>query len=84
MPMRQITRILLVTAALFGCSNCASGPQAQDPFDVALGMAAAAMMAEQAPSDATMRAFTEAIKPPTVIQQTVVQQPVQPQQGGGQ
>lgn len=24
MPMRQITRILLVTAALFGCSNCAN------------------------------------------------------------
>ena len=72
-------------ACLF-LSGCQSGPQAQDPFDVALGMMSMSMMTEQAPSDATMQSFARAITPPVqpqpVINQTIVQEV--PKQGGGQ
>lgn len=75
---------LLAMASLCLIPSCTTGPTAPDPFDVAIGMAAASMMTEQAPSDATMQAFAEAIKPPTVIQQTVVQEAPKSQPGGGQ
>lgn len=64
-------------------SGCQSVPQAQDPFDVALGMMSMSLMTEQAPSDATMQSFARAITPPQpVINQTLVQEA--PKQGGVQ
>jgi hypothetical protein len=60
-------------ASLLLCASCASSPQGPDPFDVAIGMAAASMMTDS--PEATAQAFAQAIKQPTVIQQTVVQEP---------
>jgi hypothetical protein len=61
--------------------SCGTTPQAQDPFDVALGMATLGIMQDVAPSDATMQSFSRAVAPP-VVQQTIVQETVK--QGGGQ
>lgn len=64
--------------------SCSTAPKAQDPFDVALGMAALGIIQEATPTDATMEAFSKAVAPPTVIQQTVVQEAPKTQPGGGQ
>lgn len=71
-----------MVACLFLFPSCQSGPQ--DPFDVALGMAALGIMNDQAPSDSTMQSFAKAVTPPAapVINQTIVQEV--PKQGGGQ
>lgn len=77
------TRLLLVPLAflLSGCAGTA--PQVQDPFDVALGIASLNIMNPDSSSNAGMDAFKAAMQPPTVIQQTVVQE-VKPAQGGPQ
>jgi hypothetical protein len=85
--MRVTTKLCTLgalLASLLFCASCASTPQGPDPFDVAIGMAAASIMTDKPASDATMRAFAEAVKAPTIIQQTVVQEPAKLQQGGGQ
>lgn len=81
--MSKTTRLIFGLATLIGCTSCSTNPQAQDPFDVALGMAALGIMQEQTPSDATMEAFSKAVAPP-VVQQTIVQEAPKTQQGGGQ
>jgi hypothetical protein len=74
-------RLLSLLLAL-GLTGCAATNQGQDPFDVALGMAAAQIMSpEGTDPDLVNRAFAAAIAPP-VVNQTIVQQA--PKQGGGQ
>lgn len=63
--------------------SCSTAPKAQDPFDVALGMAALGIIQEATPTDATMEAFSKAVAPPTV-HQTIVQEAPKSQPGGGQ
>jgi hypothetical protein len=84
-PTMKLNHLLLGTLVMasFALSGCQSSQQAQDPFDVALGMMSMSMMTETAPSDATMQSFARAITPPQpVINQTIVQEV--PKQGGGQ
>lgn len=76
-------RLLPLLIAL-GFTGCASTNQGNDPFDVALGMAAAQIMApEGTDPDLINRAFATAIAPP-VVNQTIVQQAPKTQPGGGQ
>jgi hypothetical protein len=78
-----LQRGALFAVPLLLCTSCQSGPQAQDPFDVALGMMSMSMMTEQAPSDATMEAFAKAVTP-SVVQQTIVHEAPKSQPGGAQ
>lgn len=66
--------VLLLPAIALSLSGCATTPQAQDPFDVALGMAALGIMNNQPPSDATMQSFSRAVTPPVVQTTTIVQE----------
>ncbi len=78
-------RYLFSLLAPFLLIGCATKSHGNDPFDVALGMAAAQIMADEtANPDALMKAYSAAVAQPTVIQQTVVQEAPKPQQGGGQ
>lgn len=65
--------VLLLPAIALILSGCASAPQAQDPFDVALGMATLGIMNDQPPTDAAMQSFSRAVAPP-VVQQTIIQE----------